>query len=528
MAQQKKPGSIQDFLNEKLNLSKTAIANGLSKNKFTKQFANILGYVPADDMDDPINGMQSDFDPAQSWATLGNAGVQSFVENEKPLSEKEELKLKERLQRYADEYGLKLQYNVLYGDYSLKDESGAEQFSVKKSGNFKYTGYDLAGQKYKDMIIISAGQFKNNNKLVYPYVAENNPKIPDAMQAATLRLMISTMIEEGIGLDRIRIKSKKWKHLLEEFKTAEELKNEELLQGNSGISQKANPSQGPPVPEGASEAPADENKKEVSGESPVEAKKEEQKTETVVSEARDIDKSTDEKKVEAVVEKPPYNAEREQKRLMENLVWALGEADGNIALLASKNQQFHKDNFEISFTKNAEMVHISNVRPNEDGNIVNINISTSKITNGNVYIGQMDEYTKVIGAQKTNGFLKHKLNEAVNFTKGDYEAFREKMQENKRMSWGFTKDERHLYASLEKDNGEIEFGKVSLAKGYGEKLVASKKGLLSEAELQQDKVDTFSDNYDDIFFGPDFHKVEGSGKPDEAATVVKNKSKPTI
>ncbi|RMS11864.1 hypothetical protein ALP72_02274 [Pseudomonas coronafaciens pv. coronafaciens] len=531
MAQQKNPVSVQDFLKNKLNVGKTAIVNGLSKNRFTKHFVDVLGYIPDDDIDDPVNGMQSDFDPAQSWATLGNAGVQSYADNEKPLSEKEELKLKERLQRFADEYGLKLQYNVLYNDYTLKDSSGADRFNVKKTGNFKYTGYDLVGEQYKEMIKISAGQFKNNKKLVYPYVAENNPKIPDAMQAATLRLMISTMLEEGISIERIRIKSKKWKHLIDEYKTAEELKNEEILQGNSGINQKANPSQGPPSVDGSSEIPAEEasDKNEVSSKSPEATdKKDEQKSETVVSEAGDAGNATDEKNVEAVVEKPAYDVEKEQKRLMENLVWALGEADGNIALLASANQKFHKENFEISFTKNAEMVHISNVRPNEDGNIVNINISTSKITNGNVYIGQMDEYTKVIDSQKANGFLKHKLNEAVNFTKGDYEAFREKMQEDKRMSWGFTKDERHLYASLEKENGEIEFGKVSLAKGYGEKLVASKKGLLSNADLQEDKANTYTDNYDDVFFGADFHKIEGAGKPDEKPAAVKSSTRLTI
>lgn len=529
MAQQKNPVSVQDFLKNKLNVGKTAIVNGLSKNRFTKHFVDVLGYIPDDDIDDPVNGMQSDFDPAQSWATLGNAGVQSYADNEKPLSEKEELRLKERLQKFADEYGLKLEYNLLYNDYTLKDSSGADRFNVKKSGNFKYTGYDLVGQQYKDMIKISAGQFRNNKKLVYPYVAENNPKIPDSMQEATLRLMISTMIEEGVGVDRIRIKSKKWGHLIDEYKNTEELKNEELLQGNSGISHKANPSQGPPSAEGSSEIPSEQaEKKEVSSEVPEATdKKEEQKNETVVSEAGNADSPKEEKKEETVAEKPAYNVEEEQKRLMKNLVWALGEADGNIALLASANQQFHKENYEISFTKNAEMVHISNVRPNEDGNIVNINISTSKITNGNVYIGQMDEYTKVIDAQKVNGLLKHKLNEAVNFTKGDYEAFREKMQEDKRMSWGFTKDERHLYASLEKDNGEIEFGKVSLAKGYGEKLVASKKGLLSNDDLQEDKAITYTDNYDDIFFGSDFHKVEGAGKPDEKSVVVKNKTKLT-
>ncbi|WP_054995721.1 hypothetical protein [Pseudomonas ficuserectae] len=530
MAQQKNPVSVQDFLKNKLNVGKTAIVNGLTKNRFTKHFVDVLGYIPDDDIDDPVNGMQSDFDPAQSWATLGNAGVQSYVDNEKPLSEKEELKLKERLQKFADEYGLKLEYNLLYNDYTLKDSSGAERYNVNKSGNFKYTGYDLVGQQYKDMIRISAGQFRNNKKLVYPYVAENNPKIPDAMQEATLRLMISTMIEEGVSVDRIRIKSKKWKHLIDEYKTAEELKNEELLEGSSGISHKANPSQAPPSAEGASEVPTEEaDKKRVTNETPeATGKKEEPKNETVVNEAGNTDTSEEEKKEEILAEKPAYNVEEEQKRLMKNLVWALGEADGDIALLASKNQHFHKENFEISFTKNAEMVHISNVRPNEDGNIVTINLSTSKITNGNVYIGQMDEYTKVIDAQKANGLLKHKLNEAVNFTKGDYEAFREKMQEDKRMSWGFTKDERHLYASLEKDNGEIEFGKVSLAKGYGEKLVASKKGLLSEADLQLDKADTFTDNYDDVFFGPDFHKVEGAGKPDEKSAVVKSSTRLTI
>ncbi|KTB91598.1 hypothetical protein AO073_01615 [Pseudomonas syringae ICMP 11293] len=507
MAQLKKPISIKDFLGK-----------NLSKNKFTKHFVDILGYIPADDIDDPINGMQSDFDPTQTWASLGNAGVTSFTDAEKPLSEKEELKLKEKLQAFADEYGLKLNYNPLYNDYTLKDKDGQEIYGVKKNGNFKYTGYDLDSPQYKQMIVISAGQFRGNEKLIYPYVAENNPKINDSMQEKTMRLMISTMIEEGVGVERIRIKSKKWKHLIDEYKSAEELKNEEFLNGNTGISNKANGSQAPPtdVENQTPNEPQSDNK-EVSNES-VEADK------AVQNAPVEAGKTVESVPVEAVEETPAekaYSVKEETIRLGKNLAWALKEADGNIEMLATKNKQFHKDNFEISFTKNAEMVHISNVRPNEDGNIVTVNVKTNNITGANVYIGKMDEYERVIDAQKANGFLKHKLTEAVNFTKGDYEAFREKMDADNKLSWGFTKDEKHLFASLEKEDGTIEFGKVSLAKGYGEKLIESKKGLLSEADLQKDKNDGYADNFEDALFSTDFNSV----KPSDAKADSKSSSK---
>ena len=515
MAQQKTPKSLGNFLSEKL-----------LNNPFANSMKKVLNYIPAEDPEDPINGMQTENNPENDWGSFGNRKVNAGIrvakdEEDNRLNDKQERKLKEMLEEFSKNYGYNLSYNLLNNDYTMKDAAGNQMYNFQKNGNFKYTGYDLGGQQYKDIVKITAAQLRINGKRAYPFVAENDPKIPDSMQEKTLRLTIETLMEEGIGIDRIRIKSKKWGHLIEEYKNAEELKNEEML-GTSGIDSSANPSQAPPANEAKGEQ--SETPKETTSESEpsVEVPKEDKKEVTAEQEA-----NKDDAPVEAaasVPEKPGYSVEQEVLRLKKNLAWALNEAEGDIALLASKNKQFHKDNFEISFTKNAEMVHISNVRPNEDGNIVTVNISTDNITNGNVYIGQMDEYTKVIDAQKANGFLKHKLVEAVNFTKGDYEAFREKMQEDKSVTWGFTKDEKHLYASLEKENGDIEFGKVSLAKGYGEKLLESKKGLLSKADLEEDKKDGFSDSYDDVFFGADFHKMEGSGKAEEKPAVVKSSS----
>lgn len=522
MAQQKKPTSIKDFLKK-----------NLSNNPVGRHLINVWGSTPDEEIDDPINGMQTENNPDDDWGNLGGRKVNSGIrvakdEEDNRLNDKQEMKLKEMLEEFSKNYGYKLSYSLLNNDYAMKDAAGNQMYNFQKNGNFKYTGYDLGGQQYKDIVKITAAQLRINGKRAYPFVAENDPKIPDSMQEKTLRLTIETLMEEGIGIDRIRIKSKKWGHLIDEYKNAEELKNEEML-GTSGIDASANPSQAPPANEAQGEKAESKNEAKSESKPSEEAPKEDKKEVTA-----EQDVSKEDAPVEtaaSVPEKPAYSVEQEVLRLKKNLAWALNEAEGDIALLASKNKQFHKDNFEISFTKNAEMVHISNVRPNEDGNIVTVNISTDNITNGNIYIGQMDEYTKVIDAQKANGFLKHKLVEAVNFTKGDYESFREKMQEDKSVTWGFTKDEKHLYASLEKENGDIEFGKVSLAKGYGEKLLESKKGLLSKADLEEDKKDGFSDSYDDVFFGADFHKMEGSGKtdekPDEKPAVVKNKTKLT-
>lgn len=518
MAQQKTPKSLGNFLSEKL-----------LNNPFANSMKKVLNYVPAEDPEDPINGMQTENNPENDWGSFGNRKVNAGIrvakdEEDNRLNDKQERKLKEMLEEFSKNYGYNLSYNLLNNDYTMKDTAGNQMYNFQKNGNFKYTGYDLGGQQYKDIVKITAAQLRINGKRAYPFVAENDPKIPDSMQEKTLRLTIETLIEEGIGIDRIRIKSKKWGHLIDEYKNAEELKNEELL-GTSGIDSSANPSQAPPANEAQGEKAESKNEAKSESEPSVEAPKEDKKEVTAEQEASKEDVAVE--AASSVPEKPAYSVEQEVLRLKKNLAWALGEADGDIALLASKNKQFHKDNFEISFTKNAEMVHISNVRPNEDGNIVTVNVSTDNITNGNVYIGQMDEYTKVIDAQRANGFLKHKLVEAVNFTKGDYVAFRDKMQEDKNLTWGFTKDEKHLFATLEKENGDIEYGKVSLAKGYGEKLLESKKGLLSKADFEEDKKDTFTDSYDDIFFGADFHKMETSGKAEEKPAVVKNKTKLT-
>ncbi|RMO65424.1 hypothetical protein ALQ37_200072 [Pseudomonas syringae pv. aptata] len=515
MAQQKKPSSIGDFLKK-----------NLSKNPVGRHLIDVLGYTPDEEIYDPINGMQTENNPEEDWGNLGGRKVNSGIrvakdEEDNRLNDKQERKLKELLEEFSKNYGYKLSYSLLDNDYTMKDAAGNQMYNFQKNGNFKYTGYDLGGQQYKDIVKITAAQLRVNGKIAYPFVAENDPKIPDSMQEKTLRLTIETLMEEGIGIDKIRIKSKKWGHLIDEYKNVEELKNKEFL-GTSGIDSNANPSQAPPANEAQGEKV--ENKKETTSQ----LKPSEEASKEITAEQEATKEDTQADTPATVADKPAYSVQQEQDRLKKNLVWALGEANGDIALLASKNKQFHKDNFEISFTKNAELVHISNVRPNEDGNIVTINFDTTKITNGNVYIGQMDEYTKVIDAQKANGYLKHKLVEAVNFTKGDYEAFREKMLEDKNLNWGFTSDEKHLYASLEKDNGDIEFGRVSLAKGYGEKLVASRKGLLSKAEIEEDKKDSFTDSYDDMFFSPDLHRPEDSRKPDDKLEGSKNKTRLTV
>lgn len=473
----------------------------------------------------PINGMQSGKDLPNQYANLAGkvatAGILLAKEEQNDrVSEKAEREFVERLKEYCIKYDLTLKKTMKSGEYNLYDSKNRKLYEAKASGEFVHSGYDLLGQQFKDMLIISAAQFRKNDKIVYPFVRENDPKINDKMQEANLRLSIETMLEEGIEIERIQIKSKKWKHLISEYVEKEELKsqNAQALR-NSGVDYNSPDSQAPPSNESKEESKAEdkvEDKKEITA-------KNEEATESAPANKEGTENVAEEKS--KVEEKEGFSIEVEEKRLKDELVLQLGNSNGQMGALLNHNKIFAERNFEIGFTANGEMVNVSNIKPQEDGNIYSLNFKTSELTDGNVFKNQMDIYHSIKNAEAERGELKSVLKDVVVKSEGDYMEFRDLMDKKveQGLTWSFTSDMKNIFASIE-DGDTVKYAQVSLGNEKGQALLKSKAEYAEIAENDLFITNQMSQSYDSLF-DTDVHQP--AGKKDDPApevSVKKNSS----
>src|SRR5690606_16656051 len=140
-------------------------------------------YTPSSES--PTNGMQSDVDPEDQYAELDyayKAGVHGQSSKSDPaLSveeiEQAELDFQQKIKKFCEDNEYDFKRSILNKNFKINDKSGNEVFTVKSSGDVKYTGTDEG--EYKAMMIIAAGQFSKNNRTAYPFVREDDPSIPD-------------------------------------------------------------------------------------------------------------------------------------------------------------------------------------------------------------------------------------------------------------------------------------------------------------------------------------------------------------
>ena len=273
----------------------------------------------------------------------------------------------------------------------LKDAQGKGVYNVKEHGEFRHNGYDILGDHYKDMVRISARQFLKNNLKVCPFVEENDPKIPAAMQEANLRLTIEIMLEEGVEFERLKINSKTWRHILDDYKPQEEAKKEAVAENDvSGVGHNTPQANAPPVVEAdkaSIQSKAEDKPKSVDEIYPA-AKTEAlldavEKKVSLVKEDKPLEPITHDEVVST--KNPEFKAEEEKARLEKELRWALDTAGGNVGLLLKQNDSFAARNYQVEFSADGETVTIQNAQPAADNNIHKVTLQTADIQDGKLY-----------------------------------------------------------------------------------------------------------------------------------------------
>ena len=351
--------------------------------------------LPQEDDEPAENGMKSEIDVDNEYGTLSGHRITSGIKKngsekyDKP-SDEAKIKFDAILNEYCEKYQLTSHYNPLYGNYVLKDAQGKGVYNVKEHGEFRHNGYDILGDHYKDMVRISARQFLKNNLKVCPFVEENDPKIPAAMQEANLRLTIEIMLEEGVEFERLKINSKTWRHILDDYKPKEENKNDKPENDVSGVGHNTPQANAPPVVEAdkaSIQSKAEDKPKSVDEIYPA-AKTEAlldavEKKVSLVKEVEPLEPITHNEVVST--KKPEFKAEEEKARLEKELRWALDTAGGNVGLLLKQNDSFAARNYQVEFAADGESVTIQNAQPAADNNIHKVTLQTAEIPDGKLY-----------------------------------------------------------------------------------------------------------------------------------------------
>lgn len=370
-----------------------AIMNRLRKTKSTNQPVN-PELLPPDDDEPAENGMKSEIDVDNDYGTLSGHRITSGIKklnkekHDKP-TEEAKIKFEAILKEYCEKYHLTSHYNPLYGNYVLKDAQGKGVYNVKEHGEFRHNGYDILGDHYKDMVRISARQFLKNNLKVCPFVEENDPKIPAAMQEANLRLTIEIMLEEGVEFERLKINSKAWRHILDDYKPKEENKNDNPENEVSGVAHATPQANAPPVVEAekAVNQPKDEDKSttvdEIYPATKVVSWLDSMANETVLNKDKPVEPAAPDEVVSTM--KPEFKQEDEKARLEKELRWALDTAAGNVGLLLKQNDSFADRNYQVEFSADGESVTIKNAQPSADNNIYEMTLQTADIPDGKLY-----------------------------------------------------------------------------------------------------------------------------------------------
>ena len=423
---------------------------------------------PSEDKE-KLNGMKSD-DVTEEYGQLDSnkykSGIHAVSSKSEPhLSAREiehaELEFQEKIKKFCEEHNYSYKRSLMDENFKITDTAGNEIFTVKSSGDFKYTNADEA--QFKAMMEISAGQFAKNNKTAYPFVKEDDPSIPNSKQEAILRIAIETLLEHEVPLKRIKIRSKKWAHLMDEYalKQKEEFKQVKPVDiGGIDIGESVGPE------------PNKINKIEPFGTidkfepaKPVIADKVDEKPVSVVS---DEVKKTDELSLKPVVAKD-YT-----KRLQDELFLAMHNSGGAMFKLLQQTESFARRNFEINFSKNGELVSVSHVRPVDDGNIHVLTFPLDKLENGLEMKEGVGLYHNRQNQLEEAGNLKSVLKEMV--AKSDnYVEFKELVEAKKveGIEIGFTADNRNIHAKRFGEKEEYAQIAVSTV-GMGMKLMKDK------------------------------------------------------
>ena len=416
-----------------------------------------------------LNGMQAD-DVAEEYGQLDSnkykSGVHAVSSKSEPhLSAREiehaELEFQEKIKKFCEAHDYSFKRSLMYENFKITDTAGNEIFTVKSSGDFKYTNADET--QFKAMMEISAGQFAKNNKTAYPFVKEDDPSIPNSKQEAILRIAIETLLEHEVPLKRIKIRSKKWAHLMDEYalKQKEEFKQVKPVEiGGVDVGES-----GKPEPNKINKIEPFGTIEKFEPEKPVIVDKVEEKPKVVVADEL--------KKMEGLVLKPVV-AKDYTKTLQGELFLAMQNSGGAMFKLLQQAENFARRNFEINFSKNGELVSVSHVRPVEDGNIHILTFPLDKLENGLEIKEGVGLYHNRQTQLEEAGNLKSVLKELV--TKSDnYVEFKELVEAKKveGIEIGFTADNRNIHAKRFGEKEEYAQIAVSTV-GTGMKLLKDK------------------------------------------------------
>lgn len=416
-----------------------------------------------------LNGMQAD-DVAEEYGQLDSnkykSGVHAVSSKSEPqLSAREiehaELEFQEKIKKFCEAHDYSFKRSLMYENFKITDTAGNEIFTVKSSGDFKYTNADET--QFKAMMEISAGQFAKNNKTAFPFVKEDDPSIPNSKQEAILRIAIETLLEHEVPLKRIKIRSKKWAHLMDEYalKQKEEFKQVKPVEiGGVEVGES-----GKPEPNKITKIEPFGTIDKFEPEKPVVADKVDEKPAIVTSD--------EVKKTDGLVLKPVVTKDY-TKTLQGELFLAMQNSGGAMFKLLQQADNFAKRNFEINFSKNGELVSVSHIRPVEDGNIHVLTFPLDKLENGLEIKEGVGLYHNRQAQLEEAGNLKSVLKELV--TKSDnYVEFKELVEAKKveGIEIGFTADNRNIHAKRFGEKEEYAQIAVSTV-GTGMKLLKDK------------------------------------------------------
>lgn len=455
-------------------------------NSLTSTISNLLKKVynpPALSDDDfytvnsesSTNGMQSNVDPEDQYAELDygyKAGVHGQSSKSDPVLspeeiEQAELDFQKKIKKFCEEREYDFQRSLLAKNFKINDKSGNEVFTVKSSGDVRYTGTDEG--EYKAMMQIAAGQFSKNKRTAYPFVREDDPSIPDSKQKALLIIAIDALIEQKVPLKRIKIKSKKWAHLMDDYalKQQEEFKQVKPIDLGGIDSGKPEPNI-TKVESFGTIGKFEEEKAEKIAETVIKS------PETVASETPREEAKASPKREEGLTLKPVVNKDY-TPTLQGELFLAMQNSGGAMFKLLGQTENFAKRNFEIRFSNDGELVSVSHVRPVEDGKIHVLTFPLDKLENGRELKEGVGLYHNRQEQLEKDGNLRSVLKDVVSKS-SNYLDFKDLVEAKKAegIEIGFTVDNRNLHA---KRIGETEeYAQISL------------KGQANGVALVKDKI----------------------------------------
>lgn len=278
-----------------------------------------------------------------------------------------------------------------------------------------------------------------------------------------MRIAIETLLEHEVPLKRIKIRSKKWAHLMDEYalKQKEEFKQVKPVEiGGVEVGESGKPESNKITkiePFGTID--------KFEPEKPVVADKVDEKPAIVTSD--------EVKKTDGLVLKPVV-AKDYTKTLQGELFLAMQNSGGAMFKLLQQAENFARRNFEINFSKNGELVSVSHVRPVEDGNIHVLTFPLEKLENGLEMKEGVGLYHNRQNQLEEAGNLKSVLKELV--SKSDsYVEFKELVEAKKveGIEIGFTADNRNIHAKRFGEKEEYAQIAVSTV-GMGMKLMKDK------------------------------------------------------